>query len=86
MVENGEGKSKFTNLLTKYVFINSFFFLENEADQKNKCFSYEHKVLKFEGKMVWSINQEEYQCDGEVGSSTKLNLRLIKSREKELFF
>lgn len=36
--------------------------------------------------MVWGINQEEYQCDGEVGSSTKLNLRLIKSREKELFF
>lgn len=33
--------------------------------------------------MVWSINQEEYQCDGEVGSSTKLNLRLIKSREKK---
>lgn len=45
VVENGEGKSKFTNLLTKYVFVNSFFFLENEADQKNKCFSYEHKVL-----------------------------------------
>lgn len=45
MVENGEGKSKFTNLLTKYVFVNSFFFLENEADQKNKYFSYEHKVL-----------------------------------------
>lgn len=33
--------------------------------------------------MVWSINQEDYQCDGEVGSSTKLNLRLIKSREKK---
>lgn len=38
MVENGEGKSKFTNLLTKYVFINSFFFLENEADHKTNVF------------------------------------------------
>lgn len=38
MVENGEGKSKFTNLLTKYVFINSFFFLENEADHKINVF------------------------------------------------
>lgn len=40
MVENGEGKLKFINLLIKYVFVNLFFFLENEVDYKNKCFFY----------------------------------------------
>lgn len=38
MVENGEGKSKFTNLLTKYVFINSFFFWKTKPITKINVF------------------------------------------------
>lgn len=85
MVKNGYCKIEiyYLNDKTKYFLINSFFFVENEADHKNKYLYLLAQSTEVRGQdSLEHHSRRIYQYDGVLGNSTKLNLRLNKSRKK----